>query len=109
MDCSCNVLAMIGKFNVDGAVRIQQYTYILARHEYDDWVQTRHYHYSQKLTRDIRHCMYSGLILKTGPESLPTYSLTRKGKNMLKKLPPGRPDMLKELQVVDTEALLAMA
>ena len=109
MECSCNVLSLIGEFHVEGAVRIQKYAYMLARNEYDDWVKTRHYHYSQKLTRDIRHCMYSGLISKTGPESLPTYSLTRKGKNMLKKLPPGRPDMLEELQGVDTETLLAMA
>ena len=108
MECSCMVLSLIGESGVAGAVRIQQYAYLLARQEYDDWVQTRHYHYSPKLTLDLWVGLKDGLVSKTTEGELPVYSLTRKGKDVLKQTHPDKLDGLEDLRKMDLESLLAV-
>ncbi len=107
MECSCRLLPMIGRFNVIGAVRLQKYAYLLSRQSYDDWVRTRHYHYSAKLTQDLLECMGNGLVSKTQTDEMPLYSLTPKGRGLFNGMQTAETDVeLEKLQMLDLETLL---
>ena len=109
MDCSCHLLPLIGRFSVRGAARLQKYAYLLSRQSYDDWVRTRHYHYSAKLTQDLRECMGNGLVSKTRADETPSYSLTPKGMGLLKEMKMAETDIrLEKLQTLDLETLLRL-
>ena len=100
------VLALVGT-GVKGAIRIQKYAHLLARDKYDDWVRTRHYHYSHNLTLDLQYCMHANLVAKTKRGDLPTYSLTDKGQRLFKKGSVIMPDMYEKIHRLELKKLLA--